>query len=418
MDKVLTIIKREYLVRVQSKGFILGTILTPLLLLLLLTLPLFLVQRAFQQSQITVLDATGDTAIFASAEKFLGTESDEQMRYKLRREVVAQGTDVEALRQRLNRQLNEGEIAGYLELPADALVPQAPIVFHTKGLGDFIRSLQIEKALNSALVEQRLARAGINPARADELTSRVKMRTVDERGRANDNKNFWLSFALLLLLYLMILFYGQLVMNGVVEEKQSRIIEVLLSSIKPFELLLGKLIGIGAASLTQILIWLISFGLLSFLAAATALASFKAPQLSPAVLFFFFLYFVLGYFLYSSFYAIVGALVSSEADAQQVQMPVALLLTIPLLLLMSVIRAPNSTLATLLSFFPLFSPVLMLARISVQMPPWWQIALSLALLVGTILGAVWLAAKIYRVGVLMYGKPPTLPELFRWLKYS
>jgi len=270
-----------------------------------------------------------------------------------------------------HHQLNEGELVGYVELPADVLDPPAQIIFRTKGLGDFVRSQEMEKALNPAIVERRLTQEGITLVRAGELTSRIKMRTVDEKGKASHGKEFWLSFSLLLVLYIMILFYGQLVMTSVVEEKQSRIIEVLLSTIKPFELLLGKLVGIGAASLTQIFIWLTSFSLLSLLSASAVLASpsFTLPRLSPVELFFFFLCFVLGYFLYSSFYAIVGAIVSTEADAQQMQMPVALLMVIPLLLLMSVIRAPNSTLATLLSFFPLFSPLLMFARISVQMPP-------------------------------------------------
>jgi ABC-2 type transport system permease protein len=217
----------------------------------------------------------------------------------------------------------------------------------------------------------------------------------------------------------MMIFYGTFVMRGVIEEKQSRIIEVLLSSIRPIELMAGKLIGIGLVSLTQIVIWLAVSALLS---ATTALPLFamagKLPALKLSTMLFFLLFFVLGYFLYSTLYLIVGAMVSEESDAQSMQFPVIASIVIPMLMLESVLRQPNSTSSVALSLIPIFSPILMFARTIVQTPPWWQIALSVVLLVATIFAAVWLAAKIYRVGVLMYGKPPTLPELWRWMKYS
>jgi ABC-2 type transport system permease protein len=218
----------------------------------------------------------------------------------------------------------------------------------------------------------------------------------------------------------MIIIYGQLVLRGVVEEKQSRIIEVLLSSIKPFQLMLGKLIGIGLVSLTQVAVWMSALTALSFVTASAPLASnaFKLPLLEPKLLAAFFVFFVLGYFLFSTLFLIVGAMVSAEEDAQQLQMPVVLSVVAPMLLLEQVLRQPNSLFATVVSMVPVFSPILMFARIAVEPPPWWQIGLSIALLLLSIWLAVWLAAKIYRIGVLMYGKPPTLPELVKWLKYS
>jgi ABC-2 type transport system permease protein len=173
-------------------------------------------------------------------------------------------------------------------------------------------------------------------------------------------------------------------------------------------------------SLTQVVIWVLSTVGLSAVAALPmfAVTSFKIPSLEPSVFVFFIIYFVLGYFLFSTLYLIVGAMVSAEEDAQQLAMPVVLSAVVPMLLFEQVVRQPNAALSVVLSLIPIFSPILMFARIIVQQPPWWQIALSLVLLLGMIWGMVWLAAKIYRVGVLMYGKPPTLPELFRWLKYS
>jgi ABC-2 type transport system permease protein len=206
----------------------------------------------------------------------------------------------------------------------------------------------------------------------------------------------------------------------VLEEKQSRIIEVLLSSVRPFDLMLGKLIGIGMVGLTQYLIWAFFGLLIGVIAALPAIsASWSSiPRIPVAQLIFFVVFFVLGYFLYATLYAMVGAIVSSEEDGQQVQLPVTMTLVIPMLMLSMVMRNPNGTVSTILSMIPIFSPVLMFLRIGLQMPPWWQIALSIALLIMTILGLVWVAAKIYRVGVLMYGKRPTLPELAKWLRYS
>jgi ABC-2 type transport system permease protein len=144
----------------------------------------------------------------------------------------------------------------------------------------------------------------------------------------------------------------------------------------------------------------------------------KMPRIPVAQLIFFVVYFVLGYFLYATLYAMVGSIVSNEEDGQQVQMPVTMTIVVPVMLSTLVLRNPSGTASTILSMIPFFSPVLMFLRIGLEMPPWWQIALSIVLMIATILGAVWIASKIYRVGVLMYGKRPTLPELMRWLKYS
>jgi ABC-2 type transport system permease protein len=209
-------------------------------------------------------------------------------------------------------------------------------------------------------------------------------------------------------------------MRGVLEEKQSRIIEVLLSSVRPFDLMLGKLIGIGMVGLTQYLVWAFFGFLISGIAALPAMeASWnRIPRIPVAQLVFFVIFFVLGYFLYATLYAMVGAIVSNEEDGQQVQLPVTMTFVVPMLMSSMVMRNPSGTLSTILSMVPIFTPVIMFLRIGLEMPPWWQIALSIFLLIVTILGLVWVAAKIYRVGVLMYGKRPTLPELARWLRYS
>jgi len=419
MGKLKAIIKREYLTRVRAKSFILWTALSPLLMLGLIIAPLMLARGLRQQQIISILDQTNDATLYERVEQALVADENSFDRYELRREAAQDEEDVEARRRRLNEQLVKGEIIGYAVVSADSFTPPGKITFYTKGFGDFARSLDLEKAFNEAVIEWRLAKEGVNPARVSDLTKGVRIETLNERGQ-RDSKDFWLSFALLLLLYMMIWMYGLMVMQGVVEEKQSRIVEVLLSSVKPFQLMLGKLIGIGLASLTQVMVWSLSLLALSLLSAAPLLASssIKVPRISITLIVFFVVYFVLGYFLYSALFAIAGAMVSTEADTQQAQAPLTIGLMIPLLLLPLALRNPNSLATTVLSLVPFFSPVMMFARMTIQQPPWWQIALSLVLMVGTLFGAVWAAAKIYRAGVLMYGKPPTLPELAKWLKYS
>jgi ABC-2 type transport system permease protein len=212
-------------------------------------------------------------------------------------------------------------------------------------------------------------------------------------------------------------------MRSVLEEKTTRMVEILVSSVRPFQLMMGKIIGIAAVALTQYLIWTASGSLLAGFGAGMAAALQPGTQLPkvhlPFALLAYVLFFLLGgYLLYASLFSAVGAMVSNEQDMQQAQAPVTLLIIVPVLLFGLVMRSPNSTLAVLLSSIPFFSPILMPLRIALQTPPLWQIALSVVLLALTTLGVVHISGKIYRVGILMSGKRPSLVELSRWLKYS
>jgi ABC-2 type transport system permease protein len=221
-------------------------------------------------------------------------------------------------------------------------------------------------------------------------------------------------------IYITVLIYGVTVMRGVMEEKQSRIIEVLLASVKPFELMLGKVVGIGLVGLTQYVVWVVSGLALSALSAvaAVAVAGFDLPKISVSLMIFFMVYYLLGYFLYAALYAMIGAIVSNEDDGQQAQWPVSMTFAMSFVLSTLAMENPNGVAVTILSLIPFFGPSLMFLRIAIGSAPAWQIAASITLLILTIVVVTWIAAKIYRVGVLMYGKRPTLPELARWLRYS
>lgn len=404
----------------RSRAFLVWTVLTPVLGAALAFSPVLFANRLSGKTKLAIIDQSGDSGLFFRVAKQLNETEPPLGMYELRLETLANGESLESARERLGRELREGKLAGYAVVPRGVYQGQGKIQFYAASLRDRILNTRLRIAFNLAVFEGRLVNGGFAPARANAVMQPLDFEVVSDASDHNSREAFFLSLVLLMLIYGMIIFYGTLVMRGVIEEKQSRIIEVLLSSVKPFQLMLGKLIGIGLVSLTQMALWAASAILLSTLAALPMFAatSFKLPPLQLPIFIFFAVYFLLGYFLFSTLYLIVGAMVSAEEDAQQMMLPIVFSAVIPMLLFEQVVRQPNSLLSVVLSLTPIFGPILMFARIAVQMPPWWQIVVSLVLLIGTILGMVWLAAKIYRVGVLMYGKPPTLPELVRWLKYS
>jgi ABC-2 type transport system permease protein len=220
-----------------------------------------------------------------------------------------------------------------------------------------------------------------------------------------------------------LLIYGVATMRSVLEEKTTRMVEILVSSLTPFQLLMGKILGIAGVSLTQYLIWSVSASLLAaFGGGAAALMhlgslGFKI-QFPLPLLGYIFVFFLGGYLVFASLFAAVGALVSNEQDMQQAQTPVTVLIVTPIILFGFIMRNPSSTLAVVLSEFPFFSPILMPLRIALQSPPFWQIALAIVLLALCTVFTVQLSAKVYRTGILMYGKRPSLVEIFRWLRYT
>ncbi len=420
MDKIIAIIKREYLTRVRTKGFVIATILSPLLMMSFIIVPVLVARRSSQNDlKLVVLDQTSDAALITRVDQLLNKENARADRYTVTYEVVPIGESQQARMPALNERIQKGEIAGYIVLPRDVL-KQDKLFYHAKNVSDFANRRRISNALNGAITERRLAAAGLDARQVETLTRNVDLEIVNQRGESERGQTFILAYALLMILYVTILVYGMTVLRGVVEEKQSRIIEVLLSSVRPFQLMMGKLVGIGLVGLTQYLIWAISVFFLSSALAVrfTATDSFQVPDVSLSVMIFFVTYFLLGYFLFATLYAMIGAIVSAEEDAQQAQLPVTMLMVLPMIFSTLVLRNPNGPASTIVSMVPFFSPVLMFLRITLDRPPAWQIALSIVLMIGAILGSVWLAAKIYRVGILMYGKRPNLPELVRWLKYT
>jgi ABC-2 type transport system permease protein len=419
MDKLKAIIKREYLTRVRSKGFIIGTILSPLFMSSFIIVPFFLGRSGGPEKyQIAVLDQSGDESLFESLGRALAPAKPLQPRYELWREEVNSEAELETRQKALLLRMADKQLDGYLILPRDTL-GQKEIKFYAKNASGFSNRARLEGAINEAVLERRIVREGLNAERIRDLTKSIGLTVVNERGES-DRSRVLLAFILVMMIYVTVLVYGVTVMRGVMEEKQSRIIEVLLASVRPFDLMLGKVIGIGLVGLTQYLVWALFGVALSALSAvsAIAVAGFNMPKISVSLMIFFMAYYLLGYFLYAAFYAMVGAIVSNEDDGQQAQWPVSMTFAVSIVLSTLAMQNPNGPAVTILSLIPFFGPSLMFLRIALGSAPAWQIAASIILLIVTIVAMTWIAAKIYRVGVLMYGKRPTLPELARWLRYS
>ena len=433
--KVATIIRREYLSRVQTKAFWISTALVPLLMLAFTILPSLLMMRT--GGNYTVAVVTADDALWTQFEKSLaerlghglgdGTEASADrpadgswLVVTLRR--VAPAGDAEAQRLELKRQLAAKQLSGALILPATAVADGKAEYLSTNVSAIRLMAL-LERAVDAAVVHLRLTGAGVSPDQVKALTARADMKPVrvgedlSESKEGAFEKSFILSYVLSFTLYMTMMFYGYYVMRGVLEEKSSRIVEVIVANVRPMELMLGKIFGVGAVGLTQYAIWvLVAMNLaVPGLLGITALEGSTA-LVSPMLLVFFVVFFVLGYFVFASFYAAIGAAFNTEEEAQQMQTVVSMVMALSLMFMFPVLANPDSTLSVVLSLIPLFAPVLFFMRMTVQMPPLWQIVLCLVLLVGFIFVVARFAAAVYRIGILMYGKRPTFAELVRWAR--
>ncbi len=439
MRKILSVIKKEYIQIVRTKGFIIGTILGPVMMAVLIVVPVIMSTVAVdKQKTIGVVDLSRE--IYLDLDTKLGQEDyrldDGFRRYVLRKTELLPGVRVDELKKELNEKVLNGELSAYILIPEDVLEVEdtetaakkeksedRDMEYVAQHTTDIQELAELNKALNSVIIEKRLRKGGLDPQKVSQYIKQVRLTPikVTKKGEEKDMMGtFMVSYFLALILYMAIFIYGAVIMRGVIEEKSSKVVEVILSSIKPFQLLLGKILGIGAVGLTQFSIWAV-FGLAATQYSQTHIpagADFNLVSIPAYIFVYFVVFFILGYFLYATFYAAVGSMVNSEKEAQQLMMPITMFLVLPLLLLIFVIRSPDSALSVFLSMFPLFAPIIMMLRVSVLLPPFIQVGGAIVLLILAVLVMTWLAAKIFRVGILMYGKPPKFAEIIRWLRYK
>jgi ABC-2 type transport system permease protein len=424
MRKLWLILKREYLARVRTKGFVIGTIALPGLTIAYFAF-IFAVAEGHQDRplKIGIVDESGGlaTSVIRNLDDKLPNG---QAAFEVKQTLETHGEEGSSLT-RLLSEVRSGQLDAYLVIPRDALEGKAG-EFHIRNPGDIALVGAIRRAVSDAVIARRLDEHGIHVSNLKELVrgSDIKLVKVTKQGETEEQgQTLVISLVGAIVLYMTLLLYGVSTMRSVLEEKTTRIIEMLVSSASPAYLLGGKILGVAAVGLTQYLIWTVSAGLVAGYSGAMARAfrpQTEMPEvhIPTALLVYLVVFFLEGYFLYASLYAAVGAMVSNEQDAQQAQLPVTLPIIASIVLFNLVFRDPNSTSSVVLSLIPFFAPILMLFRIALQTPPFWQIALSLVLLFLTTICVVFVAGKIYRVGILMYGKRPSLVELFRWLRYT
>jgi len=420
--RVMAILRREYLQRVRNKWFLFATLIVPMLMLGATFLPAIIAERGESRPMtIAVIDRSGDGLVDRLSSVL--AEDDVVVKPYRAGENMQTMNDVRAM---LSEDLESARetAEAFLLFPADAATFGEPSMITVTDLG--FRERSIRRAAQDAVQWLRARNAGLDPAAADALLADVDVQVepVDPEAARSEIFQF-VGFAFAMILYLMFLVYGQMVARGVLEEKTSDIVEILVSSVRPWEMMLGKIIGIGAVGLTQVGIWavvaytLAQFGLMGrvgdMIGATADLAQMAFPW---SILVFAFLFFVLGYLMYSAVFAGAGAMLTSEQDIQQVLVPVMMPIVFPILIVTQVITTPNRTWIVATSMFPLFSPILMPVRNAVTNVPVWQNAGSIVLLVLAIWLAAWIAGKIYRVGILMKGKRPSIPELMRWMRHG
>lgn len=422
LDNVKTVAKREYLARVKTKAFWISTIILPLFMGAMMILPSYFASKAGARQELAVVDLTGRVAEPLTAALAEAAE-DAQNPITFTVEVVEPGGDEQALRQELDRRVIEEEIKAWVWVD-DTGLAEDRIEYHAQNVSNVITQDALEDAVSEVVRELRLSEAGYDAVEIAELSRNVDLATskVSATGsrEAGGLGSLALAMAMFFTLYIVLIVYGNQVLQGVLEEKSSRIVEVMLSAVTPVEMLAGKLAGICLLGLTQVSIWMGTALVLTApgVIGALALSEGVMPEIPLFVVAHFIAHFLLGFLLYVSFYAAIGSAFNDLQEAQQLASLAMIFIIGPVMFLFPVINDPGSTLAVVTSLIPPMTPLLMPVRIALETPPWWQVASGYVLTLAFTAGMLWLAGRVYRVGILMYGKKPTVKEIWRWARYA
>ncbi len=429
MGKLWAIIKREYLERVRSKWYLLSTALGPVFFGVITIAPFVMSSRSKPSadlSHIVIIDATGTQLGLRVAGEIAGGINGQATRAELRPVAPSGVAAAESIATREVMRVQDPPL-GYLVLDSATIDGKAER-YAGRNASSLIDIREIESAVRRSLLAQRLEHEGLQPSRIKELTNvdlEMKSERLSERGReVGGLASAIFSYLIAFVLYMMIVLYGQQILRGVMEEKTSRVAEVVISSVSTNSLLAGKVIGVGGASLTQILAWAVAsvavFEGRGIVLARMHIANvpIPIPHISLGVALLLLAFFVLGFTFYAALFAAMGSTVTNEQDAQQASMPVMLLLIASIVFIQPILLDPTSTFSKVMSWLPFSAPILMPLRMTMIQVSATEIAGTLAGLIAGCIAATWVAARIYRVGMLMYGKRPTFREMGRWVRRS
>jgi ABC-2 type transport system permease protein len=427
MAKLWAIVKREYLERVRTRWFIFATVFGPIFFGAMIIIPAVMAKRSkstVEFSNTRILDAT-TTGL---GHRVADAMNRGRAAGALAPQVVVLKTDaISQAESTATRQVMKKQLSGYLIVDEGTLRGEEVRYAgrNATSLGDMER---VRSSVKEAVLAQRLEQAGIDSSRVRDMTFiplKLNPERITDKGRGGSGTvSIIFAGAIAFLLYMTIVLYGQNVLRGVLEEKTTRVAEVVVSSVQPETLLAGKILGVGAVGLTQQILWVITT-VLMFKLRKPILAKFGVstmpfalPEISIGLALLLLLFFLLGFVFYSSLYAAVGASVNSEQEAQQAAQPMLILLVATAIFINPILINPTSTLSTVMSLLPFSAPIIMPLRLALGSVPWYELVISLVGVLLACWGATWLAARIYRVGLLMYGKRPTLREMARWVSYA
>ncbi len=450
MQRFLAVVKHEYKKVVLRWTFVISTLLFPILAGGFAFVPALIFSLQGEPSRVIVVDESGKIAerlkanlspqavqekaseeaskvftnIDASQKEKISSMSSKTSESFIFLDYDSGGRPLNEIKADLNKMVASDKLEAYLIIPDDINSPDAKYEFYSRKAGDFVGNSSLEDALNSAVRSQRLADANIDESRVSQLSKNINFVAsgITDKGEEKDAGNSFIAgFVIGLMIYITLTIYGQTIMGAVIEEKETRIAEILFSSARPFELLAGKLVGVGLAGLTQLSIWVISaaIGMVVVFAQLGSMGmDIQAPAISAAVIVYLLIFFLLGFFMYASIFALIGSMVTSMQEGSQFAFPPVMILLVGFYFSFAVVRDPNSTVSFWASIAPLMAPITMPVRMLAEMPPFWEIALSIAINMAAIFILVWIASRVYRVGMLMYGKRATLPEVWKWIKQS
>ncbi len=429
MHNIFIIAKREYLERVRSRSFVIMTLFIPVLMFGITVVPTMLANRGSNETKhIVVVAGDRDTAemIRSRIEQHQDQQKSEEKGSTQRRNLPPTNFTVEVStntsdseRAALTAKVKDKKLDAFLWATPDAIKARK-LDFVTNDVSSVLDNGFLGSAVNDALRRSVLKSKGLKDDEIESSLQSVEVAPQSPLGKNAPNPQvmFIATLGMVMVMYVSVLLYGVNVMRSILEEKTSRIMEVMLSTASAKDLMAGKILGVGAVGLTQVGIWVLTAGIFSS-SALVASAGLIKGVLSVKLLLYFGVFFLLGYVLYSTVCAAVGSMVNSEQEAQQMQFLVMMPLILSVIFIVNIFQHPSSPIAMFGSLFPFTAPLVMFSRIAIQPEtPLWQIALSIGLMVATIYGMIWLCGRIYRVGILMYGKKPNLPEIMKWIKYA
>jgi len=413
MNKMLAVARWEYLEKVKTKAFIIGLFLTPGLMIAMSVLPtLFISQEDKESKVVGVIDRSGELAFtFAQRMQERYRLSNGLSNYVIRPLAMEPGMDLEKEIADASAKAAADEIEGFCIVRGTSLADSV-VEYRSKAVGDFRIAIRIEEVLKGIIAEKRIASRGLDPRLVNELAVRldvkmVKLSKAGEREEAGFERVFFSAYLFMMALFLMIVTSGQMLVRSVIEEKSNRIVEVLVSSCSPTELMAGKVIGLSGLAFTQIGFW----GLIGI--AVSLQFGITIIEAGPALLLM--VYFILGYLFYAAVFIGAGSPLTTEQEAQQVTSYLVMILIVPIVLAFPAMKSPDATWLKVLTYIPFLTPTMMALRIPIQMPSAWEIVATMALMLVSIFAAMVAAGRIFRIAVLSTGKSPKLAEIIRWV---